>query len=256
LTVTATKSPAIVIKQAALSIGSQIIFDRLNCEIAASKFTCLLGPSGVGKSMLLHMIAGIVEIENAKIAGQITASDTLSLRHRIAYMGQTDLLLPWLSVLKNTLLGVRLRHQMNDEKNKQARQLLAQVGLTAAIDKRPAELSGGMRQRVALVRTLIEDKPIILMDEPFSALDAITRLNLQDLAAKLLKGKTVLLVTHDPLEALRLGDVVYVMTGRPAHFGTPIQPTGNTPRETTNQQILALQGELLVRLELAQKAMQ
>jgi len=158
--------------------------------------------------------------------------------------------------IKNTLLGARLRHQVNDEKNKQALQLLQQVGLKDAVAKRPAELSGGMRQRVALARTLMEDKPIILMDEPFSSLDAITRLNLQDLAAELLQDKTVLLVTHDPLEALRLGDVVYVMAGQPAHLGSPIHPPGSSPRETTDKQILALQGELLTRLEKAQQAMQ
>ena len=248
--------PAILIQQASLSITKRNIFDHLNCEIAAGKFTCLLGPSGVGKSTLLHMIADIIELKSAKFSGTIKADDGLPLQGRIAYMGQTDLLLPWLSALNNTLLGTRLRHQVNIEKNKQAQALLQQIGLAEAMYKRPAELSGGMRQRVALARTLMEDKPIILMDEPFSALDAITRLNLQTLAAKLLKGKTVLLVTHDPLEALRLGDFVYVMSGQPAHLGEAMMPWGNSPRETTDKQILALQGELLKRLQAAQEAMQ
>lgn len=249
------RPPAILIQQASLAIATHSIFDNLSCEIAAGKFTCLLGPSGVGKSTLLHMIANIVEIQDAKVSGTIKADDNLPLQGRIAYMGQTDLLLPWLSAYKNTLLGTRLRHQVSMRKNKQACALLQQVGLTEAIHKRPAELSGGMRQRVALARTLMEDKPIVLMDEPFSALDAITRLQLQNLAAKLLKGKTVLLVTHDPLEALRLGDIVYVMSGKPAHLGAPMIPPGTCPREITDEQILALQGELLKRLQAAQEVM-
>ena len=125
---------------------------------------------------------------------------------------------------------------------------MQKIGLGGVVDKLTAELSGGMRQRVALARTLMEDKPIVLMDEPFSSLDAITRLNLQNVATSWLKNKTVLLVTHDPLEALRLGHVVYVMTGQPAQLGEPIQPPGQSPRSTTDAQVLALQGELLQRL--------
>ena len=102
-----------------MAIATHNIFADLNCEIAAGKFTCLLGPSGVGKSTLLHMLADIIEIQNAKISGTIKADDNLPLQDRIAYMGQTDLLLPWLSVLNNTLLGARLRHQVDTEKNKQ-----------------------------------------------------------------------------------------------------------------------------------------
>ena len=186
MTTRTIKPPAILLQQISLAIGTQIIFANLNYELAAGKFTCLLGPSGVGKSMLLQMIADIIDINTVKFSGCITTSDAIPLKNRITYMGQSDLLLPWLSVLKNTLLGSRLRHQITQQKIAVAKELLQQVGLAAVINKRPAELSGGMRQRVALVRTLMEDKPIILMDEPFSALDAITRLNLQNLAAKLI----------------------------------------------------------------------
>jgi putative hydroxymethylpyrimidine transport system ATP-binding protein len=116
----------------------------------------------------------------------------------------------------------------------------------------PATLSGGQRQRVALARTLMEDRPAVLMDEPFSSLDAITRTRLQDLAATLLYGKTVLLVTHDPLEALRLGDLVYVMAGRPATVEPPLRPGGEPPRAVDDPGLLELQAALLARLTKAQ----
>jgi len=106
-----------------------------------------------------------------------------------------------------------------------------------------------MRQRVALLRTLMEERPVILMDEPFSALDALTRLKLQDLAAELVKGATVLMVTHDPLEALRLGHRVYVMAGKPAQIGEALVPPGIPPRKPGDLEIVALQAELINRLE-------
>ena len=115
-------------------------------------------------------------------------------------MAQSDLLLPWLGALDNVLLGRRLRGERGGRRA--ARALLAEMGLAGSESLRPAALSGGMRQRVALARTLFEDRPIVLMDEPFAALDAITRTRLQDLAVARLGGRTVLLVTHDPLEAI------------------------------------------------------
>lgn len=245
-------SPALLIRDASLRFDHKIIFENLNCTIAANTFTCILGPSGVGKSSLLQLLADIIDIENATLTADISTSCGIPLKNNSAYMAQTDLLLPWLSVLDNALLGYRLRGKVNPKQKQQAINLLKQVGLQDELTQRPDKLSGGMRQRVALVRTLLEDKPIILMDEPFSALDAITRLQLQDLAANLLHGKTVLLVTHDPLEALRLGHEIYVMAGVPATLGKAICPEGAIPRATNNEHILTLQGELLVKLAAAQ----
>jgi len=129
-----------------------------------------------------------------------------------------------------------------------ARALLAAVGLEGRESSRPAELSGGERQRVALARTLMEDRPLVLMDEPFSSLDAVTRYRLQDLASRLLAGRTVLLVTHDPEEALRLADRVLVMTGRPVSLSDPLEPTGIAPRPPDNPALVAMRGELLRRI--------
>ena len=116
-------------------------------------------------------------------------------------------------------------------------------------DRTPEQLSGGQRQRVALARTLMEDKPVVLMDEPFSALDAITRLQLQDLAASLLHDRTVILITHDPLEALRLSDEVWAMTGRPVQLDKKLSIDMPAPRALDDARILKWQGELLASLE-------
>jgi putative hydroxymethylpyrimidine transport system ATP-binding protein len=218
------------------------LFDGLDCTLAAGRWTCLLGPSGVGKSSLLRLIAGLA----AGATGTVESSDGAPLAGRVALMGQQDLLLPWLSALDNTLLGFRLRAA--PAPRAEALALLDRLGLGAATHLRPAALSGGMRQRVALARTLMEDRAVVLMDEPFSGLDAITRLRLQTLAAAELRGRTVLLVTHDPLEALRLGHRVFVMTGRPARLSTPLEPGGEPPRDPTDPELLRRQGELLDRL--------
>ena len=144
-------------------------------------------------------------------------------------MAQQDLLLPWLNVLDNVTLGNRLRGERVDQQR--ALDLLMRVGLTDAALARPDALSGGMRQRAALARTLMEDRPVVLMDEPFSGLDALTRLRLQALAAELLAGRTVLLVTHDPLEALRLGEHILIMNGRPATLSALPDLPGVPPRD-------------------------
>lgn len=218
------------------------LFGPLRLDIAAGKWACLLGPSGVGKTTLLRLIAGLDEV--TRFDGQITASDHLPLAGRIALMAQSDLLMPWLDVTANVLLGARLRGDTPDRAR--AARVLDRVGLTGHAHKTPGALSGGQRQRVALARTLMEDRPIVLLDEPFSALDARTRSQMQDLTVELLAGRTVLMVTHDPAEAARLGDTILIMTETGLEHVTP--PPGAAPRPVDDPATLKAQGQLLARL--------
>ncbi|MGF1552627.1 MAG: ABC transporter ATP-binding protein [Paracoccaceae bacterium] len=180
----------------------------LALPLGAGAWTALLGPSGVGKSTLLRLLAGLPA--GGRLDGTITADDGRPLAGRVAYMAQTDLLAPWLDVEGNVALGARLRGERLDRER--ARAMIARVGLAGRERARPVELSGGQRQRVALARTLMEDRPVVLLDEPFSALDARTRAEMQELAFEALAGRTVLIVTHDPAEAARLGHAVWLMT--------------------------------------------
>ncbi|REG86839.1 ABC transporter ATP-binding protein [Marinomonas pollencensis] len=210
---------------------NQAILDKLSMQIPAGQWTCLLGRSGSGKTSLLRYLAGLLD-SNVEWQGNVICSDGLALQQRIAYMAQQDLLLPWLSVVDNVCLSYRFNKQkITPEVTEKALALLDQVGLLAVRHALPQTLSGGMRQRVALARTLMQDKPFILMDEPFSALDAVTRHKLQQLSYTLLKDKTVILITHDPQEAVRLAGRLYILTGRPAQAEHIALPISRPPRD-------------------------
>ncbi|MEZ9857317.1 ABC transporter ATP-binding protein [Vibrio splendidus] len=221
----------------------------LSLSLNAGNWTVLLGRSGCGKTTVLRYLAGLLD-DKVEWQGTLATSDELPLTDRIAYMAQQDLLLPWLSVIDNVCLSHRFQNPVSDKalQTNQALELLAAVGLADQASTMPDQLSGGMRQRVALARTLMQDKPVVLMDEPFSALDAVTRHKLQSLACELLRDKTVVLITHDPQEAVRLADNLYVLQGTPANAQSLSVPNTATPR-VLDGECAELQQAILDQLE-------
>ena len=227
------------------TIEGTTVFGPVSFEAPAGRWTCLLGPSGVGKSTILRLLAGLGD--GIAFEGKIVADVGAPLEGRIALMAQSDLLMPWLDATANVTLGARLRGEAPQADR--ARLVLERVGLADHAGKRPHALSGGQRQRVALARTLIEDRAIVLLDEPFSALDARSRALMQDLAAELLTGRTVLHVTHDAAEAARLGQTILLMTQVGIDAIAP--PEIPTPRPFDAPETLAFQSRLLRQLMAA-----
>jgi NitT/TauT family transport system ATP-binding protein len=193
------------------------VLDRVDLRVATGEVVGVVGPSGCGKSTLLELVAGLLEPSGGEIrvGGRTDAAERLA---RCAYMPQRDLLLPWLAAIDNAALAPRNRGASRAAARAQAAPLFARFGLEGFADARPSELSGGMRQRVAFLRTLLAGKPVMLLDEPFAALDAISRGEMQEWLAGAIAegGHTAVLVSHDVEEALYLCDRVLVLSARPA----------------------------------------
>ena len=223
-----SNTPLLSLEQFQIKYCQTALLGPVDFKLLPMRWCSLLGPSGVGKSSLLRAIAGLLDPSEYECYGRIRFATELD-PNPTTFMAQNDALLPWLSSLDNVLLGPRLRHQsLTQTLQQRARECMQAVGLSTAMHKLPSQLSGGMRQRVALARTLFEDKPLVLMDEPFAAVDAITRLQLYEQCRQHLKNKTVLFVTHDPMEALQLSHQIVVLTGQPAKLQSPfakLQPT-------------------------------
>jgi NitT/TauT family transport system ATP-binding protein len=192
------------------------VLDGLSFDIHERDFVSIIGPSGCGKSTIFNIVAGLIEPDGGVLFYRGERVD--SLRGRVGYMMQKDLLFPWRTVLANVLLGLEMRGVARGEAVETAREHLAALGLSGFEHAYPKTLSGGMRQRVALIRTLVMDPDILLLDEPFSALDYQTRLYLEGLLKDAVERfhKTVVLVTHDIDEAVALSKRVVVLSGRPA----------------------------------------
>lgn len=226
-----------------LEFKGKKLFENLNFDILENRSTALLGTSGVGKSTLLRCIADL-EKENIT-SGKIILKEGTN----IAWLSQENSLFPWLSILDN----VQLYHHLKGTKTKQtlqkAKELLIQVNMSAHQNKKTYELSGGQKQRVALARTLMQEANLILMDEPFSALDAITKIQLQDLTCELLKNKTVVLVTHDPQEAIKLANHIYIFKNQPIIIEEVASLQGTLPHLLSNEKLWNLQEELISKLK-------
>ncbi|CDQ39253.1 MULTISPECIES: ABC transporter ATP-binding protein [Virgibacillus] len=207
--------------------------DDISFSIQEGEFVALLGPSGCGKSTILSIIAGIIKQTQGKIRLQEKPIDLTTAN--IGYMLQQDYLFPWKTIIDNVLLGPKIANNVTENTKEKATALLNEVGLPNIASAYPSSLSGGMRQRVALVRTLINDPKLLLLDEPFSALDYQTKLKLEQLVANLLATyhKTAVLVTHDIGEAIAMSDRIFVMDANPGViskiFEVPIEIRNEAP---------------------------
>jgi ABC-type nitrate/sulfonate/bicarbonate transport system ATPase subunit len=203
-------------------------------SIPAGRFVSLIGPSGCGKSTIFNIIAGLLEPTAGKV--RIDGVDATGTIGRVGYMLQKDLLLPWRSVVDNVILGMEIQGVPLKEARARALTLLNRYGLSGFEHLHPSALSGGMRQRAALLRTLLFDTDVILLDEPFGALDAQTKLQMQEWLMQLWSdfGKTVLFVTHDVEEAIYLSDEVHVMGTRPGRIIETIPVPLPRPRARTS----------------------
>jgi len=206
---------------------------NISFSVKKNEFVSLLGPSGCGKSTLLSLISGMLHPAEGNILVNGEKIDGSDLE--IGYMLQQDYLFPWKSIIDNVLIGPRIRKRKPEDLKQKAIALLEEVGLENVADKYPNELSGGMRQRAALIRTLITEPEILLLDEPFSALDFQTKLKLEVLVADLLKAyqKTAILVTHDIGEAISMSDRIILMSSHPGAiekiYDVPVELRNESP---------------------------
>jgi ABC-type nitrate/sulfonate/bicarbonate transport system ATPase subunit len=223
--------------------GADVVALRgMQLRAAPGEIVAVVGPSGCGKSTLLELICGL----QAPDAGSVAADPAV-------LMPQRDALLPWLGALDNAALALRVRGVGREQARVQAHPLFVRFGLEGFERARPAELSGGMRQRVAFVRTLLAGKPVLALDEPFAALDALTRQELQGWLARALaeEPRTVVLVTHDVEEAIVLGDRVVVMSPRPGRAVAELEVELERPRHRTDPAVVALREQAMDVLGVA-----
>jgi ABC-type nitrate/sulfonate/bicarbonate transport system ATPase subunit len=217
----------IVVADATKAYGDVAVLDHVSLEVAEGETVGLVGRSGCGKSTLLRLIAGLEAPDAGRVAAG-GADEEAARLERCALMPQADLLMPWRDALGNASLPLENAGVGRRDARAQAAELFAELGLAGFERARSWELSGGMRQRVAFARTLLAGKPVLLLDEPFGALDAITRAEMQEWLAGALhaRSRTTVLVTHDLDEALRLCDRVVVLTARPGRVACELDGAG------------------------------
>ena len=207
------------------------VLEDISFSVSGGEFLTIIGPSGCGKSTILNILAGFITPDGGEI--YLDGNRVENLQQVTAYMVQKDLLLPWRTVLSNTILAPELRGEDIERVKEEAVNLLESFGLTGFLNSYPSELSGGMRQRVALARTLMSKRPLLLLDEPFGALDAMTRFVLQNLLIYVWQKykKTVIFVTHDIDEAFLLSDRIIVLSARPAKIKSIYRISEKRPRD-------------------------
>lgn len=236
--------------------GDVPVLDGLDLDVPTGGFASLVGPSGCGKSTLLRILAGLLVPTSGNAA--IDGRSIVGRPGEVAYMPQRDLLLPWRRALGNATVGAEIAGVSRAEAQRRADALFGRFGLEGFEQAWPGELSGGMRQRLALLRTFLCGRDVLLLDEPFGALDAITRRDMHVWLQQVLADdrRTVLLVTHDVEEALVLSDVVIVLSDRPAHIveQMPVRiPRPRTLDAVTDDAFVAAKSKLLAALEAGRR---
>ena len=229
--------------------GALTALDQISLRVRLGEVLAVVGPSGCGKSTLLELVAGLQEPDEGVI--RVQAAGTAAERRAVcAYMPQRDLLLPWRDALGNAALALECQGVPRGEARRRAEPLFERFGLAEFERSRPAALSGGMRQRVAFLRTLLAGRPLLLLDEPFGALDAITRADLQEwLAATLaVEPRTVVLVTHDVEEAAFLADRIVVLSPRPGRIVAEFAVDAARPRSLTDPALAELRARAMEAL--------
>jgi ABC-type nitrate/sulfonate/bicarbonate transport system ATPase subunit len=218
------------------AFGDVVALDGVTVDVVPGEIVAVVGPSGCGKSTLLELVCGLQRPDG----GTVSAAPA-------ALMPQRDALLPWLSALDNAGLALRVAGRSREDARAAARPYFGAFGLDGFEDARPAALSGGMRQRVAFVRTLLAGTPVLCLDEPFGALDALTRVQLQAWLAEALlaEPRTVLLVTHDVEEAVVLADRVVLLSARPGRVVETLEVPVPRPRHRTDPEVAELAGRAL-----------
>lgn len=233
---------------------STVAFNDITMDIGEGEFVSIVGPSGCGKTTLLHVIAGLDKETSGTIAIDGVERDAPRRTPEVGYMFQKDLLLPWKRVVDNVALGLIVEGVPRREARERSLELMDRYGLAGFAKAYPAHLSGGMRQRAAVIRTLLVDRPIMLFDEPFGALDALTRAVMQKwlLAVWEERQRTTIFVTHDIEEAIQISDRVIVMSHRPGRVEGEIAIDLSRPRTDevlTSPKLLKYKAELLRTLQ-------
>jgi len=225
-----------------------LVLDGVSVQLDEGEFVTVVGPSGCGKTTFFNVLIGLATYDGGEIVYEGRGVE--NLRGLVAYMQQRDLLLPWRTLMGNVLIGPEIQGELNGETLTRAKELLSFFRLDSFCDMYPSQLSGGMRQRAALARTLMFGKDLLLLDEPLSALDAITRRKLQSylLALSDRFGKSVLMITHDVEEALLLSDRIYVFSALPARVRRVIKVEMEKPRSIADRRFLELKEEILDEL--------
>ncbi|MBN9334266.1 ABC transporter ATP-binding protein [Devosia sp.] len=231
------------------SFGPTDVLADINLSVQPSEFVSILGPSGAGKSTILQLLTGAIAPDGGQML--LDGQPLTPTQHRFAFMPQGDALMPWRRIIDNATLGLEVQGLGRQAARARVSPLFAEFGLAGFENHYPVQLSGGMRQRAALLRTVVQQRPMLLLDEPFGALDALTRAHMQRWLADMWTRHrwTVLLITHDVREAVLLSERIYVLSARPARVAHHFQVPLNHPRHSVGSpELAALEAQILQTL--------